>query len=129
MMKQAILAASLGTMLVMVTAPAQAQYNREGTRQASQYDRNWRATPAINGQIRRDIEDLRRRIERSERRGAISEREWRGLREQVANVRELYRRYARNGLSRNEATALEYRINRIRARLRMERRDYDGRRG
>lgn len=128
-MKPAILAASLGTVLVLLTAPAQAQNRYENDRHDSRYVRNWRATPAINGQIRRDIEDLRRRIERSERRGAISEREWRGLRQQVANVRELYRSYARNGLTRNEAMALEYRINRVRHRLRMERRDYDGRRG
>jgi hypothetical protein len=107
------------------TVPANAQnYPQNNT-----YERNWRPTPAANAMVRRDINDLRQAVNRSERRGRISNREWSRLRDDVRTIQSLYASYSRNGLTRNEVAALEWRINRARAMLRMERRDYDGRRG
>ncbi len=107
------------------TVPASAQnYPQDNT-----YERNWRPTPAANAMVRRDINDLRQAVNRSERRGRISHREWSRLRDDVRTIQSLYASYSRNGLTRNEVAALEWRINRARAMLRMERRDYDGRRG
>ena len=44
-------------------------------------------------------------------------------------LQRLYNRYSRNGFDRAEVTQLEAQMNRLRQRLRLERRDWDGRRG
>ena len=108
------------------SAPASAQNYRNNH---NTYERNWHPSQAANAMIRRDINDLRQAVNRSDRRGRISEREWSGLRNEVRNIQSLYSSYSWGGLTRNEVAALESRINRVRAMLRMERRDYDGRRG
>jgi hypothetical protein len=78
--------------------------------------------------IRAQIEELQRRIERTDSRDRISEREAAGLRRDVWRLRQQYREYARGGLSRRESQVLQARIHDIRQRLRFERRDDDGRR-
>ena len=127
MTKFKYLAAPLALALAIggAAAPASAQVHR----QSNTYERNWHPTPAANAMIRRDINDLRQAVNRSERRGRLSQREWSRLRNEVRNIQSLYARYSRNGLTRNEVATLEMRINRARMMLRMERRDYDGRRG
>lgn len=89
----------------------------------------WRLQPAFRTQIQSDISQLNNRITRAAQRRTISQREATGLRRQATYVQQLYNSYARNGLTRNEVTALEYRINRVHQILRIERRDWDGRRG
>ncbi len=106
--------------------PASAQNYRNNH---NNYGRNWHPTQHANAMLRQDINNLRQAVNRSDRRGRISEREWSGLRGEVRNIQSLYSSYARNGLTRNEVATLESRINRVRSMLRMERRDYDGRRG
>ena len=77
--------------------------------------------------IRAQIEQLERRIQRTDGRDRISEREAASLRRSVYNLRQQYRDYARNGLNQREAQVLQSRINQIRQRLGYERRDRDGR--
>ncbi|SMF61335.1 hypothetical protein [Allosphingosinicella indica] len=89
----------------------------------------WRPAPAVHRQIQNDINQLERRIDRSAQRGVISRREAVSLRRDALDLQRTYNRYARNGLDRSEVRDLEYRINRVHAKLRYERRDWDGRRG
>ncbi|MEJ5978778.1 hypothetical protein WG901_19145 [Novosphingobium sp. PS1R-30] len=89
----------------------------------------WRLTPARNNEIRQDINSLDNTITRAAQRRTISQREAQGLRRQANEVKRLYAQYARNGLDRNEVRNLQQRVNSVRIALRMERRDWDGRRG
>ena len=89
----------------------------------------WRLAPSVNRQIQSDINQLRNQIERARSRRTISPREAAGLRRDAMNVQRTYNRYARNGLNLAEVRALESRVNRVRVRLRLERRDWDRRRG
>ena len=74
------------------------------------------------------IDQLQRRVARSDGRDRISEREAAGLRNAVFQLRMQFRDYNRNGLSQRESRYLQDRINQIRSRLQYERRDNDGRR-
>ena len=84
----------------------------------------WRIRPAARVQINQDINQLNRQIVRAERRHTITRREALTLRSQSARLRSVYYRYSRNGLTRNEVWALESRVNRIRANLRLSRRSW-----
>ena len=88
-----------------------------------------RTTPARDHAIRADIESLRARIDRAAARHAISYREAHGLRRDASRIRQLYARYARDGLSRNEMRVLKARVDRVQYALRQERRDRHGHRG
>ena len=103
-----------------LAVPAQAQPARHDA---------WRLTPARNAEIRQDINSLRTAIDRAAARRTISQREANGLRNQARDIQRLYASYSRNGLTRAEVRNLEVRVNSVRASLRMERRDWDGRRG
>ena len=48
---------------------------------------------------------------------------------QARDIQRLYASYARGGLTRGEVANLQTRVNRVRVALRMERRDWDNRRG
>jgi hypothetical protein len=89
----------------------------------------WRIQPRVQAQIRSDINQLQSQIQVAAQRRTISQREAVTLRRQAVDIRQLLAQYNRNGLSRQEVTALESRINRVRQNLRLERRDWDGRRG
>lgn len=89
----------------------------------------WRLQPRVQTQIRADINQLQSQIQRAAQRRTISQREAVTLRRQSTDLRQLLARYSRNGLNRQEVTALEQRINQVRQNLRLERRDWDGRRG
>ena len=91
------------------------------------YDRNDHYRGNANA-IARQIEQLRYRIQRTDGRDRISEREAAGLRRAVYNLQQQFRDFNRNGLSQRESQYLQQRINQIRERLRYERRDDDGRR-
>lgn len=82
----------------------------------------WRLQPVVQRQ-------LGRQISRAAARQAISQREVTGLRRQAITLQRTCNRYGRNGFSRVEVAALESGVNRLRQRLRLERRDWDGRRG
>lgn len=104
-----LVAASLGAM------PATAQ--------------TWRLQPVIRNQIQSDIIQLDSHIQRASQRRTVSQREATGLRRDADQLKRTYNQYGRNGLTRGEVTALETRVNALRQRLRLERRDWDGRRG
>ena len=86
-------------------------------------------TPARNAEIRSQINGLDGAIARATQHRTISTREARGLRTDARNIQRLYASYARGGLSRDEVQSLQTRVNRVRVALRMERLDWNGRRG
>jgi hypothetical protein len=84
------------------------------------YDRNWQP-------IHRRVANLDRRIDQGLRNGALSRREASSLRAELNALVRLERQYSRNGLSRQEVRDLDYRFDRLSQRVRIERRDRDGR--
>lgn len=91
--------------------------------------RNWgQRTPARAEAIRDQIRNLQERVNRNDWRGRISEREARGLRQDVRALQDQFRFFNRNGLDNREMRILENRIQQIRGRLQVERHDRDGRR-
>jgi len=99
----------------LAAVPASAQY--------------WRLQPSVQREIQRDINQLDNRIARAADRRTISRREATGLRRDAIRLQRLLNLYSRNGLNRTEVAALETGVNRVHLRLRLERRDWDGRRG
>jgi len=97
------------------------------------YDRGYdhrdeRGTPARAEAIRSQINQLERRVERNDNRDRISEREAFGLRREVRDIAAQFRAFNRNGLDNREFRTLQTRIDRVKARLQVERHDRDGRR-
>jgi hypothetical protein len=131
-MRKTIIATALSCMIATGfagTASAHT-YGRDGDR----YPGGNRAeasylTPARNAEIRRDIYALDARIQNAQRNRAISPREAQGLRRDAQNIKQTYTRYANRGLSVSEYRTLERRVATINQRLRIEKRDRDGRRG
>ena len=93
----------------------------------NRYDRDHQYRGTANA-IATQIDQLQRRVARSDGRDRISEREAAGLRNAVYQLRMQFRDYNRNGLSQREARYLQDRINQIRSRLQYERQDNNGRR-
>lgn len=111
-------------------ALAAASLSIAGAAQAQPMGRGgWNITPARSAQIRSDINALNNAIDRAAARRAISPREANGLHRQARDVQRLYVQYSRGGLDRQEVRNLQDRVNSVRVALRMERRDWDGRRG
>lgn len=122
-MKTFILAALIPATLAGVAAPALAQP------MPPRHNDAWALTPARNAEIRSDIQRLRADIDRAQARRTISPREASGLRREAADIQRQYAAFSRGGLDRNEVRRLQDRVNDVRVHLRMERRDWDGRRG
>ena len=91
------------------------------------YDRNHQYRGNANA-IAQQIQQLQRRIDRNDGRDRISKREAAGLRRAIYNLRLQFRDFNRNGLNQRESQVLQQRINWVRSRLQMDRRDGDGRR-
>jgi hypothetical protein len=89
----------------------------------------WRIQPGIQRQIQSDINQLDKQISRAVQRKTISRREATGLRRDAVGLQRTYDRFTRGGLDRQEVAQLETEVNRLHQRLRLERRDWDGRRG
>jgi hypothetical protein len=126
-MRKTVLAAVLSTMIAGVATPALAQHNDRypgGNRAEAGY-----MTPARNAEIRRDIFQLDRKIDRAVANRAISHREGLGLHRQALRTQQLYNRYANRGLSVSEYRTLARNVSVITSQLRSERWDRDGRRG
>lgn len=70
------------------------------------------------GQIRSDIAQLDRQIDRGVRNGNLDRREAASLRGQVDNLQSLYRSYARGGFNRGEIATLSNRLDTVQDRLR-----------
>lgn len=122
----ALVAASLA---IAGTAQAQPQGQRHDQNHGPSMQHGWNLTPARSAQIRQDINSLNNAIDRAAARRTISPREATGLRQKARSVQRLYRQYQRGGLTRTEVRTLQNQVNSVRVALRMERRDWDGRRG
>ena len=85
------------------------------------------AYPTHNGNasIASEIAQLQRAVNRSDRRDRISEREAASLQRDMWRLKQQYRAFSRNGLSRHEYRILDRRIDTIRAKLQVERHDRD----
>jgi predicted RNase H-like nuclease (RuvC/YqgF family) len=114
-MRKFLVSAVMATAALSAAAPASAQ--------------SWRLQASTQRQIQQDINQLDRQISRATQRRTVSQREATGLRRQAMNLQRTYNRYSRNGLDRQEVTQLERQVNQLHAKLRLERRDWDGRRG
>jgi len=140
-MRKLLVSVALAT-VTLAAVPAAAQYHNSGWSQRGSDHRGedradhrgedrFRHGPdrrAVN-QLHRELAQVESRIERSARRGIISPREAFGLRRQANQVRFQLNRAGRNGLSGREFASLRVQVNRLEQRVRMERRDRDGRRG
>jgi hypothetical protein len=111
---------------VVAIAPATAQHGR-GDRGHAEWNRGGPSRQAIN-ELLRDLNRVENGIERSVQRRVISQREANGLRREANQIRNQLNRASRNGISGREFGALRGQVNRIEQRLRVERRDRDGRR-
>jgi chromosome segregation ATPase len=103
------------------------RYDDRRDRYDDRYDNRYNGRGQANA-IRVQIEQLERRIQRTDGRDRISEREAAMLRRAVYGLRQQYREFSRGGLSQREAQILQSRIQQVRQRLTYERRDNDGRR-
>jgi hypothetical protein len=110
-MRKLLIPIALATASVALAAPASAQH--------------WQPRPAATAQIRQDIGQLDRQIQRARQRRTISPREATSLRREAAQVRRNYAVYQRGGLNRAEVRSLQTQVNRVRVRLRLEQRDWD----
>lgn len=118
----------------LAAVPAAAQYHDASDRRWDQRDdrrdgRDRRGPDrwAISSLLVQ-IDRVDQRTQRSLRRGMISPREALGVRRDASRIRDRLHRAARNGLSGREFAQLQTRVNRLEQRLRIERRDRDGRR-
>jgi hypothetical protein len=114
-MRKLIVSAVIAAAAIAGTAPASAQA--------------WRTQPAVQRQIQTDINQLNNQIAKAQRNRTISQREATGLRRDALGLQRLYNRYSRNGLDRAEVARLQSQVNRLHQSLRLERRDWDKRRG
>jgi septal ring factor EnvC (AmiA/AmiB activator) len=126
-MRKFLITAAIAAATVAAASPAAAQYRGDDNRGGwNQNDRRG-DRQAVN-QLRRDLAQVETRIERAAQRRTISQREYQSLRRDAANIRQRLDRASRNGLNRSEVSELRQRINRLEQRVRIERRDNDGRR-
>jgi hypothetical protein len=82
-------------------------------------------TPERSNAIRQQIWRLDRDIDRAAQNRRITRREEVGLRRDVQWLRNQYNAYSRNGLNFQEVRTLQNRVNQVRAKLRLERSDWD----
>lgn len=105
-------------------------YERSAYEAHGRNDRGYeRETPYRAGVIHRQLEELAYRVNRSDWRDRVSEREADGLRRDIRSASQQFRWLNRDGLDHREIRTLQARIDQIRYRLHLERNDWDGRRG
>ena len=131
-MRKLLVSVAIAT-ATLAAVPAAAQYRDSGWSQRDNRDNDgWHqrgpSRPAVNNLLRR-LDQVETRIHRSARRGIISQREAFGLNRNANQIRGQLQYSSRNGLSGREFADLQVRVNRLEQRLRVERQDWDGRRG
>ena len=109
----------------LAAVPAAAQYRDNNHSGWHQRGPDRRAVQHLLG----ELAQVDQRIERSARRGIISPREAFSLRRESNQIRTRLHRTGRDGLSGREFASLRVQVNRLEQRVRIERRDRDGRRG
>lgn len=123
-MRKLLVSVAIAT-ATLAAVPAAAQYHSGRHHGWQQRGPDRHAVGQLLGQLDR----TEQRIQRSVRRGMISPREAFGLRREANQVRHRLHWAGRNGLSGREFASLRFQVDRLEQRLRLERRDRDGRRG
>jgi hypothetical protein len=129
MRKFLISVALVSTALTAVPAMAQergqsyAQRDHRGDHRGD-WNRNGPSRQAIN-ELLRDLSRAEARIDRAR---GISRREAAGLRREAQQIRFRLNASLRNGISNREFASLRVQVNRLEARVRIERNDRDNRR-
>lgn len=113
-MRKFLMSAVLSVAAVAAGVPASAQA--------------WRAQPRIQREIQSDINGLDRQIARAIERGTVSRRDAKDLRREASNLQRTFNRFSRDGLDRREVEQLESQVNGLHRRLRLEQRNWGGRR-
>lgn len=125
-MRKLLVSVALAT-ATLAAVPAAAQYHGRHSDDRGAYGHRGPNWQAVND-LRRELARIEDRITRSARRGIISQREAFGLRREANRIENRLQRAGRNGLSRREFAELRIQVNQLEQRLRVERRDRDGRR-
>ena len=134
MRKFLISVALVSTALTAAPAMAQGYGHRDyaqrddhrGDHRGGGWNRHGPSRQAIN-ELLRDLNRAENGIERSVQRRIISRREAFGLRREANQIRHRLNLASRNGISGREFGMLRVQVNRLQQRLRIERRDRDGR--
>jgi hypothetical protein len=115
------------TSAALGAVPAAAQYRQDHQGRPGWQDNGWeRMRPRVEA-LQRELGQVEQRIQFSLQRRAISPREAYSMRREANDVRVSINRRGRNGISEREFVNLQARVDRLQARLRMERRDNDRR--
>ena len=134
-MRKFLVSAALATTAIAVALPtaasaqAHAQHRGHNPGHGNQGWNRGGPTRAMINDLLRDLSRVDAGITRSAQRRIISQREAFGLRREANQVRHQLNRASRNGINNREFAMLRGQVNRLEARLRVERRDRDGRRG
>ena len=143
-MRKFFVSAALATAAIAAAVPAAASaqgygyqgrgqgYGNQGHNNQGHQGQGWnRGGPnrAMINDLLRDLSRVDAGINRSAQRRIISQREAFSLRREANQVRANLNRASRNGIQNREFAMLRGQVNRLEMRLRVERRDRDGRRG
>lgn len=122
-MRKLLVSIALAT-ATLAAVPAAAQYHQG---RPGWQDNGWeRMRPRVEA-LQRELGQVEQRIQFSLQRRAISPREAYSMRREANDVRVSINRRGRNGISEREFVNLQARVDRLQARLRVERRDNDRR--
>lgn len=122
-MRKLLVSIALATAtLAAVPAAAQFHQGRPGWQ-----NNGWEQLRPRVEALQRDLDRVEQRIQFSLQRRAISPREAYSMRREANDVRVSINRRGRNGISEREFVNLRGRVDRLQARLRVERRDNDRR--
>ena len=125
-----LLIPALAVAVASAALPAAAQsyggqnYDRHGPSRGHGYEQNYNGWNAISQRKH----NLDRRIDRGVQTRQLSRREASRLQDELNSLVRLERQYMRGGLTRWERQDLDRRYDRLSAKVRYERNDYDGRR-
>ena len=123
-MRKLLISAALATATVAAAVPTAAMAQAGYGWQRGRVDR-----VQVNNLLR-DLNQAEARIDRAtfQRRDGISRREAAGLHQEARNIRLRLNLAMRNGINQREFFDLRSRVNRLEARVRLERNDRDNRR-
>lgn len=120
-----LLIPALAVAVASAALPAAAQsYDRHGPSRGHGYEQNYNGWNAI-AQRKHNLD---RRIDQGVRTRQLSRREASRLQDELNSLVRLERQYQRGGLTRWERQDLDRRYDRLSAKVRYERNDYNGRR-
>jgi hypothetical protein len=124
-MRKLLVSVAIATATIAAAVPAAAQsYAQRGDRPG--WNRGGPSRQAVN-ELLRDLNRAENQIERATVRRVISRREAISLRREAQQIRLRLNFALRGGLSGREFGELRVRVNRLEQRVRIERRDRDGR--